>query len=64
MAHITKQILLRYSWIPVRNCNGVLIAINISRIQTIKIKFLSSSALEYVLSLYPMELSSLEKELL
>lgn len=53
-----------YKLYPVRNSNHKLIGLRIGVLSCVKLKYFTKEAQDYILSIYPLELSSLEKELL
>jgi hypothetical protein len=50
--------------IPVRNSDHKLIGLRIGVLRCVQLKYFTKEAREYILSIHPLELSSLEKELL
>ena len=53
-----------YKLYPVRNSNHRLIGLRIGVFSCVKLKYFTKEAQDYILSIYPLELSSLEKELI
>jgi hypothetical protein len=64
MSQLTLKHIKGKNLIPVRNSNHKLIGIRVGVLSCVKLKFFTKEAQEYILSMHPLELSSLEKELL
>jgi hypothetical protein len=65
MNKITLKVLKMHGFNPIRDKKtGKLVGISIGLYRNIKLKYISGEAKEYIFSLHPLELSSLEKELL